>query len=196
MPISPRFDPVAPPMPAQGLGGDGDVYPRSGRWYATPMISTPLASASIPALTTLASQWVRVAGDCTVSDLGVSVTVAAPGNTFRLGIYADCAGEPGSLLAETDTLSAASVAVVTGAIPATDLYAGHAYWLALLTTNGAVSFVTQPATSVRGMHGLTAIAPGAAVTGYTASAQADFAEDGRGMATTSAPPVFIAMKVV
>jgi hypothetical protein len=67
----------------------------------------------------------------TVDTLGLEVTTLVAGSNFKLAIYEDNAGLPGTLIVGTGNLSGASLGVRTQAITPTQLVAGNTYWLAV-----------------------------------------------------------------
>lgn len=67
--------------------------------------------------------------------VAVGVQTIEAGTKMRLGVYADNAGKPGTLLAQTAELTTVANAATEGALPSTAITAGTRYWIMVLTNN-------------------------------------------------------------
>ena len=78
---------------------------------------------------------VTAAATGSLANLAVYVDTSTTSSKIVVGLYADAAGHPGSLLVQGSKLAPASGAWATVAIPATSVVSGGKYWLAVTGGN-------------------------------------------------------------
>ncbi len=76
----------------------------------------------------------------TVNALQVYLDASSLAKVLVAGIYSDNAGHPGTLLAQGKLTTVKKGATNTVTVPSTTLAANKAYWIAILGTNGKISF--------------------------------------------------------
>lgn len=122
------------------LGADARYLQNSGAHaqFVPPAGQYIIASVNSLALATTGGAADRIdlfpfipAKTFSVDTLALEVTTLQAGGLFKIGVYADNNGVPGSLIVGTGDLSGASNGVRTAAITSTQLVAGTVYWLAV-----------------------------------------------------------------
>lgn len=148
---------TAAPELTNGVGADS-MFPAykpsiDGRWFgsAHSMFANATMITAIDKLHAFTFLWL---GGGTVDNIGVAVKTAA-GTKFRLGIYEDIGGYPGSLIIATGDLVPVNSTWVSASIPAIDLPVGW-YWLGVLCDGGVTFQSGHVNSSLQGIGGMSA----------------------------------------